>query len=270
MGKRYGTVLSVVVCFGAAIFFSGCSGEAPRPPTQVNVVENQGESRINALAAPDGATEVTPIAPNTFDLRILGQILRVLSPVSLRSGQPLLILREGTAPLAFPGLIVDEFIDIDQTATRQVLRVTVPVQSIGGILMQNVALPEGTYCVTARNARITDPQGRYLAAGSVRFCFIVYRHAGTVKSTIPTFIHFRLPQVGTPIEEVFLKLKVDPSAATLDANRPVRGYLRVLHANGSINLERAPVQSDGTLEFRSRLGGPILGPVSSVELEIVR
>ncbi|MDW8123093.1 MAG: hypothetical protein RMK62_12385, partial [Armatimonadota bacterium] len=138
---------------------------------------------------------------------------------------------------------------------------------IGGVMTRPVTVRRGIICEIGHNVRFTDPLGRSLHVGSIRFCYLVYLHGGTVKSTFPTFVQFKLPQVGQPVQNAFIKFKVDPSAATLTP--PVRGRLKVVHGNGTINISNVPVQTNGDVLFQAQPGGPTLGPVSLVEIDIL-
>ncbi len=265
MQRRFGLLVVVAVSVAVVAVFMGCTGEGPEPG--LNVVENSGDTRLQTVESPDGPTTVEQTGVNTYRLTVAGQVLEnVLAPVPPVVGAPLLIFLAGSTPLAFPGLVTEDTFEVEQAETRQRQFVTVPVDRRGGVMLQPVGVRPGKICEIAFNLVFTDPRGRRLAVRRFKICYIVYVQGVAVKSTFPTFVRFKLPQVGEVIENAFVEFRVDPSAATLYP--PVRGRLRVVHGNGEINISNVPVLADGTVLFQARPGGPVLGPVDSVEVDI--
>ncbi|MFA0750946.1 MAG: hypothetical protein SLRJCFUN_001349 [Candidatus Fervidibacter sp.] len=177
-----------------------------------------------------------------------------------------LVIQKGSAPLGFPGFsTTDNAVVVVQIRARQASpSVSVPINP-NGALGRSVALPPGDYQVTVERVTIASG-GNQLRIGEMTYQFSVFKdNAGNLHHTLPTFVNYRLPVVGQPVENVSLELTVDPAASGAGA----KGSLFVSHANGSIELTNVSVGSDGKVSFQAQPGGPNLGAVSSVTVKVL-
>ncbi|MDW8121034.1 MAG: hypothetical protein RMK62_01810 [Armatimonadota bacterium] len=254
---NYGLVAASV---GLAVFILyGCSGEGPRPRAEILSVIGEGNTGIRTRGSAEGPTRVDNLGGNRYRLTILNQILEVLSPITPQVGRPLLIIEEGSSPLAFGGIQTAEpTVEFEQEGRR----VQAPVNE-AGVLRTNVALGMGRACTIGRNVTIVDTSGRRLTGDQIRFCFLVERVGATVRSTLPQFVRYRLPTVGQLIEDVLVQVQVDEAF-----RGRVRGDLTVRHANGTIEITDRPIESGGIVTFASRAAGAVLGQVSEVEINL--
>jgi hypothetical protein len=260
---------------GLSVWLIACGG-GERIPGAAVVVTGSGPTRVTGTPVEAGTT-VSKTGDNTFEIQIPGVgKVQVLSPVDIETNGQLntdvLVIKEGSAPLGFAGFTTtDTEVVVVQIGPRQTASVKVRINA-SGALQQNVALPPGDYKVTVENVTLFSGGAR-LDIDKMTYAFSVFKDsAGKLHHTLPTAVSYRLPVIGQPIENVFLELTVDPAAK--DAN--ATGSLVVDHANGKINLTNVPVVvtdgkdgKDGKVTFKAQPGGPTLGRVSSVTVEVL-
>ncbi|MCS7223125.1 MAG: hypothetical protein NZ959_01000, partial [Armatimonadetes bacterium] len=81
MAKRYRLALGLVLSLAVVGLFAGCSGEGPRPPSEVNVVENEGPTQLVTIGAPGGPTSVQDLGGGNFHITVDGRDIETLAPV---------------------------------------------------------------------------------------------------------------------------------------------------------------------------------------------
>jgi hypothetical protein len=259
---------------GLSVWLIACGG-GERIPGAAFVVTGSGPTQVIPTPVKAG-TKVTQIDANTFDIQIPGVgTVRVLSPVDIETGGELntdvLVIKEGSAPLGFAGFTTEtrEVVVQMRAQQQQPPSVTVPINA-SGVLLQNVALPPGDYEVKVEKV-ILSSGGNQLRIDKMAYAFSVFKDSeGKLHHTLPTAVSYRLPVVGQPIENVFLELTVDPAARAANA----KGSLVVKHDNGTIELTNVPVvtdgkEKDGKVTFKAQPGGPTLGTVFSVKVEVL-
>jgi hypothetical protein len=263
---RFGRLCGLVGLVGLSVWLIACGG-GERIPGAAVVVTGSGSTQVTPIPVKAGTT-VTRIDANTFDIPGVG---RVRSPVNVdtiitdgKLNTDVLVIKEGSAPLGFAGFTTDTKAVVVQIRTRQTASVEVRINT-SGALLDNVALPPlpstQKYVMTVKNVTIFSG-GNRLDIGEMTYEFSVFASGGALHHTLPTAVSYRLPVVGQPIENVFLELTVDTSAAN------AKGSLSVDHVNGEINLTNVPVK-DGKVTFKAQPGGPNLGTVSSVIVSVL-
>ena len=271
---RVGRLCGLVGLVGLSVWLLACGG-GERVPGAAVVVTGSGPTQVDVTRVQQGTQVKRETAPNTFTI----QNITVVSPVDLdanNDGQldkDVLVVRAGSAPLGFPGFSTGAnavvVARIGGRQQQQTSEVSVNINPGNGALLQSVALPlvdsqVTNYKVTVKNVTIASG-GNQLSIDEMTYQFSVFVSGGTLHHTLPTFVNYRLPVVGQPVENVSLELTVDPAASGAGA----KGSLFVSHANGSIELTNVSVGSDGKVSFQAQPGGPNLGAVSSVTVKVL-